>query len=161
MCVFISNPILYTALHNCVLSTLWQCLPQLLKIIIIIIIINIIIIVLTFLFQFIKWEGSHYQREKQLNMHKLQQNHLKSWKNLNTILFIPFPPFLFFLSLSDCSPSPSKFKRENGEMSVMKKSKTLLTRQHQGPVVRKVENVIHGINFYPVHIHWIVIFSVG
>ena len=47
-CVFsFSNPILYTALHNCVLSTLWQCLPQLLtisnnnnNIIIIIIIIN-------------------------------------------------------------------------------------------------------------------------
>ena len=32
-CVFsFSNPILYTALHNCVLSTLWQCLPQLLTI---------------------------------------------------------------------------------------------------------------------------------
>ena len=28
-----SNPILYAALHNCVLSTLWQCLPQLLTII--------------------------------------------------------------------------------------------------------------------------------
>ena len=39
-CVFsFSNPILYTALHNCALSTLWQCLPQFLTIIVIIIII--------------------------------------------------------------------------------------------------------------------------
>ena len=39
-CVFsFSSPILYTALHKCVLSTFWQCLLQLLMIIIIIIII--------------------------------------------------------------------------------------------------------------------------
>ena len=37
-------------------------------------------------------------------------------------------------------------------MSVMKKPKTLLPRYHdQGPVVGKVDNVIHWINLYPVN----------
>ena len=40
-------------------------------IIFIIIIINIIIIVLTFLFQFLQWEGSHYQQEKQHTTKKI------------------------------------------------------------------------------------------
>ena len=70
---------------------------------------------------------------------------------MSIIFYIPFPPFLFFLSLSDCSPSPSKFKREKGEISVMKKPETLLPRYHQGPGVRKVDNVTHWINLYPVH----------
>ena len=48
-CVFsFSNPILYTALHKCVLSTLQQCLLQLAMIIIIVIIIIIIIIIIIF-----------------------------------------------------------------------------------------------------------------
>ena len=42
-------------------------------IIIIIIINNIIIIALTFLLQFIQWEGSHYQQEKQHTTKKLPE----------------------------------------------------------------------------------------
>ena len=45
--------------------------------------INIVIIVLTFLFQFIQWEGLHYQQEKQ---HTTKNNHQKSWENLNNLL---------------------------------------------------------------------------
>ena len=42
--------------------------------------INIVIIVLTFLFQFIQWEGVHYQQEKQHTTKKKSPEKLRKFK---------------------------------------------------------------------------------